>query len=95
MATYWDSFLEKFPWVNQLALNEILELFWYYCQEGEVNKKTFQRVLDGCIQKLKDSEEISENTLKMIDTAMENFAKGIVSDPIDLDEFPELLEDED
>ena len=31
--------------------------------------------------------EISENTLKMIDSAAENLKKGIVSDPIDLSEF--------
>lgn len=31
--------------------------------------------------------EISENTLNMIDSAAENFKKGIVSEPIDLSEF--------
>ncbi len=31
--------------------------------------------------------EISENTLHMVDSAAENFKKGIVSDPIDLSEF--------
>ncbi len=31
--------------------------------------------------------EISENTLNMIDSAAENFKKGVVSDPIDLSDF--------
>jgi hypothetical protein len=37
--------------------------------------------------------EISEATLRMMDSAMENFAKGIVSEPIDFSEFPEILEE--
>jgi len=37
--------------------------------------------------------EISEATLRMMDSAMENFAKGIVSEPIDFSEFSEILEE--
>ena len=33
--------------------------------------------------------EISEDTLRMMDSAMDNYKKGIVSEPIDLSEFKE------
>lgn len=37
---------------------------------------------------------ISKKTLHMMDTAMENLAKGIVGSAIDFTEFPEILEEE-
>ena len=40
-------------------------------------------------------EEISAETLRMMDRAMENFRKGIVGSAIDFSEFPELLEEDE
>jgi hypothetical protein len=39
--------------------------------------------------------EISENTLYMMDHCMENFAKGIVSDPIDIEELKQYVDKEE
>ena len=38
-------------------------------------------------------DEISKRTLKVIEKSMENFKKGIVSDPVDFEELDELLKD--
>lgn len=40
-----------------------------------------------------DDEEISEATLRMMDSAMENLAKGIVSEPVDLNEMMRLADE--
>jgi hypothetical protein len=37
--------------------------------------------------------EISEATLRMMDSAMENFAKGIVSEPVDVNEMMRLADE--
>jgi poly(A) polymerase len=54
--------------------------------EGEL--KTRQESLDYV--KIKYCHGISENTLKNMDANMKNFAKGIVSEPIDTDELNRL-----
>ena len=35
--------------------------------------------------------QVSENTLKMMDSSMENFSKGLVSDPIDLFSYEDIV----
>jgi len=44
------------------------------------------------IEKAIDST-ISEASLRMLDSSMKNFAKGIVSAPIDLDEFKDIIDE--
>ena len=47
----------------------------------------------SCLEIRKTSElpQISEETLQMMDSSVENLKKGIVSDPVDLDS-PEQLD---
>lgn len=35
--------------------------------------------------------QVSENTLKMMDSSMENFNKGLVSEPIDLSAYEDII----
>ena len=42
-----------------------------------------------------DPHEISENTLLMMDSSIENYKKGDVSSPINLDKYLKMVEDPD
>jgi hypothetical protein len=35
MRTYWEVFVEDFPWVKDLPLIKVLELFWHFCHEPD------------------------------------------------------------
>lgn len=40
-------------------------------------------------------EELSENTLRMMDKSIMNLSKGIAGEPVDFSEFPEILNEEE
>ena len=42
-----------------------------------------------------DPTELSKNTLRMIDKSMDNFEKGNVSDPVNLDKYLKMVEESD
>lgn len=43
---------------------------------------------------LADPDELSANTLRMMDKSMKNFAKGEVSKPIDIDKYLAILDED-
>jgi len=59
-------------------------------------------IIEYCTDYVKEMEDltityyedhISKNTLDMIDSSMKNLAKGKVSDPVDLTEYKEIIEE--
>ena len=54
---------------------------------GTTLKKAYEQI----DKEFQADKEISVNTLKMIDSSMENFKKGIVSEPIDTEEIKQTL----
>lgn len=43
---------------------------------------------------LVDPNELSKNTLKMIDKSIENLNNGIVSKPVDIDKYLDLIDED-
>lgn len=44
MKTYWDDFLERYPWMSKCELRFVLRLFWYYCDRD--SKEYFEKELE-------------------------------------------------
>jgi hypothetical protein len=41
-----------------------------------------------------DPDELSANTLRMIDKSMKNFEKGVVSKPVDIDKYLDTVDED-
>lgn len=64
----------------------------HYCKKYK--SKLFHFDAHPNIYKLKECTElgISSKTLKMLDSSMKNFKKGIVSEPVDMGKLKEMLD---
>ena len=82
MAIAINSYDTKIDAKRRLTLRH--SLFEYYHVEEYSDGKI-------CLfpRELVEPLSVSANTLKMMDSAMENFKNNIVSEPIDLSEFEE------
>ena len=60
-------------------------------RELGISGKRLRVLQKRAIRAIADREHISKRTLQMIDSSMENFAKGIVGDPIDTKELRQKL----
>ena len=56
-------------------------------RELGISGKRLRVLQKRALRSIADREQISKRTLQMIDSSMENFAKGIVGDPIDTEEL--------
>ena len=87
MGKILKEYIAKLDTKNRITVRDSKYAYYYV---AEFN--------DGTIvlrpQVLVDPEELSENTLNMMDKSMENYKSWVVSKPIDIDKYLGIIDEE-
>ena len=72
MGTYWNDFLEEYPWVKKCPLEKILELFWLYCKNVDLpeGKDNFFDIEGQLARARQQVEESPDNSAKQTQPAI-------------------------
>lgn len=62
MKTYWESFLELYPWMDGTDTRKTLEAFWHYCN------KDLETARDLC-SKVRSESVITTHDMDEVDLA--------------------------
>ena len=84
MGEILKEYVAKLDSKNRLTVRDSKYAFYHV---AELNDGTI--ILKPRV--LVDPDELSENTLKMMDKSMENFKNGVVSEPINIDKYLDII----